>query len=180
MCRSLSCFIAVAINLTMFVAANAEDDGKWKLEERPNFIFTLSYKQPATINAQIATSELAFLCDQTNRVAIIGTILIPFDGTFESPQNPIPMSIQKKSDEYGSCELLQKWKNGSEFLFSDVTDDVSDLIALLKEKDTGPDKSVHFYFPSDSGPQTSDHVVVDASGFAAKFVVFEKGCTSPQ
>ena len=61
-------------------------------------------------------------------------------------------------------------------------DDVADLIALLKEKDTESDKSVHFYFPSalDNGQQTSDHVVIDASGFAAKFAVFEKGCTSPK
>jgi hypothetical protein len=152
------------------------------LEERPNFIFTLSYKQSATVNDQIATSELAFVCNQKNRLGIIGTILVPFDGTFESHQDPIPMSIQKKSDEYGSSDLLQKWKNGSEFLFTDVTDDVANIIALLKEKDTDSEKSVHFYFPSglDMGQPMLDHVVIDASGFAAKFAEFEKGCASPQ
>jgi hypothetical protein len=105
---------------------------------------------------------------------------VPFDGTFESHQDPIPVSIQRKSDEYGPSDLLQKWKNGSEFLFSDVKDDVADLIALLKEKDTEPDRSVHFYFPNgfDSGQQTSNHIVVDASGFAAKFAEFENDCTS--
>ena len=63
-----------------------------------------------------------------------------------------------------------------------MTDDVADLIALLKEKDTESDKLVHFYFPSglDNGQQTSDHVIVDASGFAAKFAEFEKGCPSPR
>ena len=73
-------------------------------------------------------------------------------------------------------------KNGSEFLFLDVTDDVADLIALLKEKDAGPDKSVHFHFANgvDMAQQTSNHIVVDASGFAAKFAEFEKDCTSPQ
>ena len=55
-----------------------------------------------------------------------------------------------------------------------MRDDVADLIALLKDKDTDSDKSVHFYFPSglDNGQRASDHVVVDASGFAAKFVEF--------
>ena len=57
-----------------------------------------------------------------------------------------------------------------------MTDDVEDLIALLKEKDTDSDKSVHFFFPNglDNGQQTSDHVVIDASGFTGKFAVFEK------
>jgi hypothetical protein len=120
----------------VLAAANAEDVGKWKweLEQRRDFIFTLSYKQSASINNKTATSELAFLCDQKNRLGVSGTILVPFDGTFESQQDPIPVSIQKKADEFDRSDLLQKWKNGSEFLFSDVTDDVADLIALLKEK----------------------------------------------
>ena len=59
--RPLYCYMAVALNLTVFTAANAEDDGKWELEERRSFIFTLSYKQSAYINNQVATSELAFL-----------------------------------------------------------------------------------------------------------------------
>ena len=151
------------------------DDGKWELEERRGFVFTLSYKQSKFIDNQTASSELAFLCDQRNRSGIVGAILVPFDRTFENQQDPIPVSIQEKADEFGPSDLLQKWKNGSEFLFSDVKDDVADLIALLSEKDTQSDKSVHFYFPSQ---QASDHIAVDASGFAAKFVEFEKGCAS--
>ena len=165
----------------MLAAANGEDVGKWELEQRRDFIFTLSYKQSASINNKTATSELAFLCDQKNRLGVTGTVLVPFDGTFESTQGPIPVSIQKKADEFDRSDLLQKWKNGSEFLFSDVTDDVADLIALLKEKSANSDKFVHFYFPSglDNGQQTSNHIVVDASGFAAKFAEFENDCTSP-
>ena len=181
--RRYVCFyVALALTFTDLAAAIAEESGRWELEERRSFIFTLSYKQSASINNQTATSELAFLCDQRNRLGVIGTILVPFDGTFESHQDPIAVSIQRKSDEYSPSDLLQKWKNGSEFLFLDVRDDVADLIALLKDKDTDSDKSVHFYFPSglDNGQPASDHVVVDASGFAAKFVEFEKGCTSPQ
>lgn len=176
--RYFCLYVALALTFTDLAAAIAEESGRWELEERRSFIFTLSYKQATSINNQTATSELAFLCDQRNRLGVIGTILVPFDGTFESHQDPIPVSIQRKSDEYGPSDLLQKWKNGNEFLFLDVRDDVADLIALLKEKDTNSDKSVHFYFTS--GQQTSDHVVVDASGFAAKFAEFEKGCTSPQ
>jgi hypothetical protein len=69
----------------VLAAANAEDVGKWKweLEQRRDFIFTLSYKQSASINNKTATSELAFLCDQKNRLGVSGTILVPFDGTLK-------------------------------------------------------------------------------------------------
>jgi hypothetical protein len=68
------------------------------------------------------------------------------------------------------------------FFFSDVADDVADLIALLKEKDAEPDRSVHFYFSNglDIDQHTSNHIVVDASEFADRFRDFEKGCASPQ
>ena len=62
--RYFACCIAAAVNFTVLAAANAEDDSKWQLEERRNFIFTLSYKQSTYINDQLATSELALLCDQ--------------------------------------------------------------------------------------------------------------------
>jgi hypothetical protein len=179
--RYFACCIAAAVNFAVLAAANAEDS-KWQLEERRSFIFTLSYKQSTYINDQLATSELALLCDQKNRKGFVGAILIPFDGTFEGHQGSIPVSIQKKSDEVDRSDLLQKWENGSEFLFLDTPDEVADLIALLKEKDTESDRSVHFYFPNglDTGQQTSNHIVVDAYRFADKFGEFEKGCTSAQ
>jgi hypothetical protein len=174
--------IAMALYFADLAVAIAGDHGKWELEQRRSFIFTLSYKQSVSISNQTATSEFAFLCDLGNRVRFVGAILIPFDGTFESRQDPTPVLIQKKSDEFDQSDLSQKWKNGSDFLFLDVTDDLADLIALLKEKDAEPDKSVHFHFPNgvDMAQQTSNHIVVDASGFAAKFAEFEKDCTSPQ
>jgi hypothetical protein len=180
--RFLSCFIAVALNFAVFAAAHAEDDGEWELEQRRSAVFTLSYKQSASIDNQTATSELAFLCNRRNGLGVIGAILVPSDGTFESHQDPISVLILRKSDAYAPSDLLQKWKNGSEFLFSDETDDAADLIALLKEKDTGSDRSIHFYFPSglDSDQQALNHIVVDTSGFAAKFAEFENDCTSPQ
>jgi len=180
--RYFACCIAVIVNLTLLAAANAEDHGKWELEERRSLIFTLSYKQSKYINDQLATSELALLCDQRKKVGLVGAILIPFDGTFEGHQGSIPVSIQKKSDEVDRSDLLQKWENGSEFLFLEKSDEIADFIALLTEKDTQSDTAVHIYFPSgiDNNKQMSDHIVVDASGFAAKFAEFEKGCASDQ
>ena len=106
--RYFACCIAVAVNFTVLAAANAEDDGKWQLEERRDFIFTLSYKQSAYINDQLVTSELALLCDQRKRMDFVGAILIPFEGTFENHQGSIPVSVQKKSDEVDRSDLLQK------------------------------------------------------------------------
>jgi hypothetical protein len=180
--RRFSCCVAAALSFAQVAAANAEDEGKWELEQHGGAAFALSYKQSASISNQIATSELGFLCDRRSRGGVIGTILVPFDGTFESHQDPIPVSIQQKPDEYGPSDLLQKWKNESEFLFSDVKDDVPGLITLLKEKDTDADRSVHFYFPNGlgNGQRTSNHIVVDASGFAGKFEEFDNHCTSGQ
>ena len=93
--RYFVCCIVVAVNLTVLAAARADDDAKWELEERRGFIFTLSYKQSTYIKDQQATSELAFLCDQRNVRGVVGAILIPFDGTFESHQGSIPVSIQR-------------------------------------------------------------------------------------
>ena len=177
--RYISFCIAMALYFADLAVAVAEDHGTWELEQRRSFIFTLSYKQSVSVNNQTATSELAFLCDLRNRVGLVGAILIPFDGTFESRQDPNPVLIRKKSKEFDQSDLVQKWKNGSEFLFLDVADDVADLIALLKERDAEPDKSVHFHFPNgvDMAQQTSNHITVDASGFAAKFAEFEKDCS---
>lgn len=108
MCQSLYCSIAVALSLTVVTAADAEENGKWELEQRGKSLFALSYGQSAFINNQTAMSELAFLCDQRNKMGVIGTILVPFDGTFEGHQDQIPVSIQKKSGEFDRSDLLQK------------------------------------------------------------------------
>ena len=93
--RYLACCIAAAVYFTVLATANAEDDGKWALEERRSFILTLSYKQSTYIDDQLATSELALLCDQRNRMGVVGAILIPFDGTFEGHQVSVPVSISE-------------------------------------------------------------------------------------
>ena len=56
------------------------------------------------------------------------------------------------------------------------------LISLFKERDSSPENSVHFLFPNDvdSGPPSTNHIVVDVSGFSAGFGAFEKGCAKAQ
>ena len=70
---------------------------------------------------------------------------------------------------------------GNEFLFLEVPDDVADLVTLLKAKDAGSDRSIHFYFPNGSADQqTTNHITIDSSEFASKFEEFEKSCNSSQ
>jgi hypothetical protein len=175
-------YIALALYLTGVSAVKAENYGEWVLEQRGSFIVTLSFKQSASVNNQLATSELAFICDQRDRSAFIGVILIPFDGTFESDRDPVPILIQKNSDQFDRTDIIQNWKNGNEFLFLDARDDVADLISLLKEKAADPDKSVHFHFPNDVdvGPATSVRIVISVSGFSDGFGAFEKSCAKAQ
>jgi hypothetical protein len=113
---------------------------------------------------------------------VVGAILIPFDSAFESHQGSIPVSIQRKPGDVDRSDIFQKWENGSEFLFLDVPDDVAELIALLKDRDMESDRTVHVYFPNgiENDQQTSNHIIVDASGFGGKFSEFEKGCASDQ
>ena len=82
--------IAVALYFIGLTGAIAESYGEWVLEQRGGFIFTLSFKQSASVNNLLATSELAFICDQRDGSGFIGVILIPFDGTFESHRDPVP------------------------------------------------------------------------------------------
>jgi hypothetical protein len=76
----------------------------------------------------------------------------------------------------------KNWRNGNEFLFLDGKDDVAELVSLFKERDSSPENSVHFLFPNDvdSGPPSTNHIVVDVSGFSAGFGAFEKGCAKAQ
>ena len=128
-------------------AAKAENFGEWVLEQRGgSFMVTLSFKQSASVNNQLATSELAFICDQRHRSTSIGVMLIPFDGTFESHRDPVPILIQKNSDQYDRTDVIQNWRNGNEFLFLDGKDDVAELVSLFKERDSSPLKNLFTSF----------------------------------
>jgi hypothetical protein len=173
------CVAAMVISARMGAAIADENRGSWTVEHRHG-IWTLSYKQIAFSNNQTITSELAFVCGQKDDHGIGGAILVPFDGTFDSDQDPIPVLIQKQSDGPERSDLSQKWANRHEFLLSQSPEDVADLITLLTDKSSDADTSVHFRFPSgiNAGQVRSNHLVIDVEGFGAKFSEFENDCTS--
>jgi hypothetical protein len=171
-------YTALALYLSVLPATAADRYGGWLLEQPQSSVFTLSFKQSVPRNGKIATSELGFICDQRDKSANVGALLIPVDGTFRNRQRIIPVLIQKNSDQYDSSDLLQHWKNGTEYIFLESNDDVDKLISLLKANEVDGVKSIHFFFPNDSdaGPQIANHIVVDLAGFSDGFSDFQKAC----
>jgi hypothetical protein len=171
-------YTALALYLSVLPATAADRYGGWLLEQPRSSVFTLSFKQSVPRNGKIATSELGFICDQRDKSAHVGVLLIPVDGTFKNQQRIIPVLIQKNTDQYDPSDLLQHWKNGTEYIFLESNDDVSKLTSLLKANEVDGVKSIHFFFPNDSdaGPQTANHIVVDLAGFSDGFRDFQKAC----
>ena len=145
-------------------------------------MLTLSFKQSAPLTNKIATSELGFICDQRDNSKNVAVLLIPFDGTFENKRGAIPVLIQKNSDQFDSSDLSQKWKNGTEYIYSASEVDVDELASFLKASESNGVKSVHFYFPNDpdSGPQISNHIAINISGFSDGFRAFQMACDKSQ
>ena len=98
---------------------------------------------------KFATSELGFICDQGDHSRLVA-VLVPFDGTFENWRDVVPVLIRKHSDKLGPFDLLQKWKNGNEYIFLDTKDEVRELASFLKAEETDSEKSTHFYFTKDA------------------------------
>ena len=73
-------------------------------------------------------------------------MLIPVDGTFENRQRVIPVLIQKNKNQYDPSDLLQHWKNGTEYIFVESADDVDKLTSFLKANEMDGVKSMHFFF----------------------------------
>ena len=115
--------------------------------------------------------ELRFICDQRKNTKSVGVILIPFDGTFQSDQNVVPVLIQKNADQYDPSDLLQNWKNGAEYIFLEAKDDVDELASFMKANEMNGSKSVHFVFANSppEGPQTSNHIAINVSEFSNGF-----------
>ena len=176
--RSFLLHIASVLCFSGAVATAADRYDEWLLEQPRNSVFTLSFKQSVPLNNKRATSELGFVCDQTDKLQGVGAILIPFDGTFENHQNAIPVFIQKSSEQYGPPDLLQKWRSGSEYIFLVSQDDVNALISFLKANAADGAKTVNFFFPNglDAHPRTSNHIIVSVSGFSDGFSAFQIAC----
>ena len=95
----------------------------------------------------------------------------------------IPVLIQKNADQYdGPSDLLQKWKNGTEYIFLESKDDIEELVSFMKADEMDGAKSVHFVFANSppEGPQASNHIAINVSGFSNGFDAFQKACASSQ
>jgi len=173
---------ALALNFSPLTASAADRYGGWLLEQPRSFVRTLSYKQTVKLNDKIETSELGFICDQRKSSKSVGVILIPFDGTFNSDQDVIPVLIQKNAEQYDPSDLLQNWKNGAEYIFLDSKGDVDELATFMKAMETDGASSVHFVFSNDisDGPQTSNDIAINVSGFSDALDAFQMVCASSQ
>ena len=172
----------LALHLSVFGANAAERYGEWLLEQPRSSVVALSFKQSAPLDDKIATSELGFICDQRDNPKNIAVILIPLDGTFENKRGAIPILIQKNRDQFDSSDLSQKWKNGTEYIYSESEADVDELASFLKASETNGVKSVHFFFPNDLGPgrKILSHVAIIVSGFSDGFGAFQTACNGVQ
>jgi hypothetical protein len=138
--------------------------------------------QSVQLNNKIETLELGFICDRRKGSRSVHVILIPFDGTFQSDQGVIPVLIQKNADQYDPSDLLQNWKNGAEYIFLESKDAVDELESFMKANEMDGAKSVHFVFANSppEGPQTSNHIAINVSGFSNGFDAFQMACASSQ
>jgi hypothetical protein len=176
-------YTALALNLSALAVTATDRYGGWLLEQPRSSVLTLSFKQSIQLNNKIGTSELGFICDQRKSSKSVGVILIPFDGTFQSDQEVIPVLIQKNADQYvGPFDLLQNWKNGAGYIFVESKDDVDELASFMKANEMDGAKSVHFVFPNNpsDGRQTSNHIAINVSGFSEGFGAFKTACAPPQ
>ena len=178
--RRLLLYQILALCVSVLAASAADRYGEWLLEQPRSSVISLSFKQSVPLNNKIATSELGFICDERNKIS--GVILIPFDGTFENKQDVIPVLIQKSADQLDASDLSQKWGNGVEYIFSESKVEVDELASFLKANETEGVRTVHFFFPNDpdAGPQTSNHIAINVSGFSDGFGAFQMACAASQ
>ena len=176
-------YTALALNFSALAVIAEDRYGGWLLEQPRSSERTLSFKQSVQLHNKIETLELKFICDQRKNSKSVGAILIPFDGTFKSDQDVIPVLIQKNADQYvGPSDLLQKWKSGVEYIFLEAKVDVDELASFMKANEMDGEKSVHFVFANSppEGPQPSNHIAINLSGFSNGFDAFQKACASSQ
>ena len=176
-------YTALALNFSALAVTATDRYGGWLLEQPRSSVRTLSFKQSVQLNNKIETLELGFICDRRKDLKSVGVMLIPFDGTFQSDQEVIPVLVKKNADQYvGPSDLWQKWKNGAEYIFLETKDDVDELASLMKANEMNGAKPVHFVFANSppEGPQASNHIAINVSGFSNGFDAFQKACVSPQ
>ena len=156
--------------------AVAERFGQWSLDQPGDFIFALSSKRTISFDDRTATSELAFVCNQENKH--VAVLLIPLDGTFTSRHKATPVTIQKIEDQSGPSDVMQRWENGPGYILLESPDEQEELASYLKDREAEGVKSVHVFFPNDldASTQTTNHMVVDVSGFSSGVAAFTSRC----
>ncbi|MFZ0581873.1 MAG: hypothetical protein WAM23_12130 [Candidatus Acidiferrales bacterium] len=178
--RRLGLYAALALCVSGIPATAGERFGQWSLEQPGDFLFALSFKRSISFDDRTATSELAFVCNQEEKY--VAVLLIPLDGPFKNRQNSIPVVIQKIEDQSDPSDLMQRWENGSDYIFLESPDEQEQLASYLKDKEAEGLKSVHFYFPNDldASTQTTNHMVIDLAGFSAGVAAFANRCEPAQ
>jgi hypothetical protein len=175
-------YTALALNFGAPAVTAADRYGGWLLEQPRSSARTLSFKQSVQLNDEIGTSELGFICDQRKNSESVGVILIPFDGTFQSDQDAIPVRIQKNAHRIWSFRSFAELEKRRGIYLLGIEDDVDELASFMKANEMNGAKSVHFVFSNDlrDGPQTSNHIAIDVSGFSNGFDAFRMACASSQ
>ena len=173
-------YAALALCIYGLPATAEERFERWSLEQPGDFVFALSFKRSISFDDRTATSELAFVCNQEEKY--VAVLLIPLDGTFTSRHEVIPVSIQKIEEQSDSSDLMQRWENGTGYIFLELPDEQEELATYLKDREAEGVKSVHFYFPNDldASTQTINHTVVDLAGFSAGVAAFANRCEPAQ
>jgi hypothetical protein len=147
--RRLLLSTALVLYFSVPAATAAERYAEWLLEQPRSSVLTLTFKQSVPRADKFATSELGFVCDKRDGLGIVGAVLIPFDGTFEYRQNVIPVLFQKNSKQHDPSDLLQRWRNGTDYIFSEWKDVIDELASFLKTNDADGVKTT-YPFPARS------------------------------
>ena len=174
MCRLGLC-TAIALCVCSLSATAGERFGEWSLEQTGDFVFALSFKQSVSFDDRIATSELAFVCNEKEKY--VAVLLIPFDGTLPNRQNSTPVLIQKTEEYSDRTDLMQRWESGPDYVYLESPDDREQPASYVKDREGEGVKSVHFYFPNDLDTgKATNHMIIDLSGFSIGLEVFKKKC----
>ena len=141
-------------------------------------IIALSFKRFTAMQEPIG--ELAFVCNQDSKYVVV--IIAPNPETFKNQQESISVAVQKTEDGHDSFDVLQRWENEGEYIFSEMPDEQELLALYLRDREAEGVKSVHFYFPNDldGGTGTTNHVAIDLSGFSEGLQHFKKECEQTQ
>ena len=121
-------YAALALYIFGIPATASEVYEQWSLEPQGEGTFALVFKRSMPMQNGVGPG-LAFVCNQESQY-VVG-ILAPSPGTFKNEQESIPLAIQKSEDGYDPSDLLQRWENEGEYIFSEIPGEHEDLTSYL-------------------------------------------------